>query len=276
MKAVEKAIWYVESHYREAISLDTLASVAGVSRYHLSRMFCYAVGLPVSKYLRIRRLSAAAIALAAGEPDILDLALSLGYGSHEAFSRAFKELFAATPEQVRAQGHTDNLKLLEPQSMETSTSVSLAEPRSEKLGPISLIGHSRHYPFEKVSGIPEQWQAFAEVLPTISNDPKPTTFGVIYNGCDDSFDYLSGVDAKVCPGNVGNVVKIELESQTYLVFDHTSHVSSVRETCAAIWSNWLPNSDVKVIEAPWFERYGKSFDPITGNGGLEIWIPIIS
>ena len=71
MKAINKAIWYIENHYRDQVSLDALAEVAGVSRYHLSRMFCYAVGQPISRYIRLRRLSTTAIALAAGESDIL-------------------------------------------------------------------------------------------------------------------------------------------------------------------------------------------------------------
>lgn len=275
MKAVEKAIWYIESHYREGVTLDTLANVAGVSKYHLSRMFCYAVGLPVSKYLRLRRLSTAAFALASGEPDILELALSLGYGSHEAFSRAFKEHFEATPEQVRSQGHVDNLKILEPVSMEPTQSVKLADPCTETRGEISLLGNSRHYPFEKVSGIPEQWQSFAQLLPTICKHPAPTTFGVIYNGSDDSFDYFSGIEANQCVDNPREVIRIDLAPQTYLVFEHSAHVASVRETCAAIWSDWLPNADTQMVEAPWFERYGESFDPITGMGGLEIWIPVV-
>ncbi len=273
MNALEKAIGYIESHYREAIDLDSIADVASVSRYHLSRVFCYAVGLPVSKYIRLRRLSTAAIALAAGEPDILDLALSLGYGSHEAFSRAFKEHFAATPEQVRAQGHINNLHILEPKNMETSNPVALAEPRSESLGPRSIVGHSRHYPFEKVSGIPEQWQSFAAVLPSICANPKPDTYGVIYNGSDNSFDYLSGIDATACHDKTG-VVELDLAPQFYLVFDHPGHVANVRDTCSVIWSEWLPGADVRVVEAPWFERYGDSFDPMTGIGGLEIWIPV--
>ena len=133
MKAINKAIWYIENHYREQVSLEALADVAGVSRYHLSRMFCYAVGQPISRYIRLRRLSTAAIALAAGETDILDLALSIGYGSHEAFTRAFKEHFAKTPEQVRSQGHTEDLDLTEAISMEHDKATTLEAPRYQEL-----------------------------------------------------------------------------------------------------------------------------------------------
>ncbi|XOV83792.1 MAG: GyrI-like domain-containing protein [bacterium] len=277
MKAVHKALWYIENHSREDITLDELAQVAGVSRYHLSRIFCYALGQPINRYIRLRRLSRAALALAQGEPDILDLALSVGYGSHEAFTRAFKEHFGKTPEQVRAQHHTDDLKLMEPMLMETLKKTVLEEPRYEQLShKRSIVGLSRFYSFEEVGGIPDQWQSFAPFIPRIAASRKPTTYGVIYNAGDSSFDYLSGVEISQDAAPPDNMVKIELGPQHYAVFSHKDHVSTLRDTCDAIWSQWLPESGRAVVEAPWFERYGESFDPQTGAGGLELWIPVLS
>ena len=51
--------------------------------------------------------------LANGGPDILTVALDFGYGSHEAFTRAFRDQFGLTPELVRAQRHLDNVDLVE-------------------------------------------------------------------------------------------------------------------------------------------------------------------
>ena len=274
MKAIEKAIWYIENHYRDQISLESIADVAGVSRYHLSRMFCYAIGQPISRYIRVRRLSTAAIALAAGETDILDLALAVGYGSHEAFSRAFKEHFSRTPEQIRAQGHTDDLALTEAISMEHKKAINLAEPRLELLDELKLIGLSRLYKFEEVAAIPDQWQSFAPLIAQVSNESHPVTYGVIYHSDDDSFEYLSGVEAAGTQGTPQNMARLSLRPQSYLVFSHPGHVANLRETCDAIWSDWLPASGKTVLDAPWFERYGPDFNPMTGAGGLEIWIPV--
>ncbi len=274
MKAIEKAVWYIETHYREQLTLDKVAKVAGVSRYHLSRMFCYAIGQPVSRYLRLRRLSRAAIVLAAGERDILNLALSLGYGSHEAFTRAFKAHFRMTPEQVRDEGHTENLELTEPILVDKTGATILSEPRYETLDTLSVAGISRHYPFDKVGGIPEQWQIFAEMIPRLTSTLNPQTYGVIYNSGDDSFDYLSGVAVAIDAVVPLHAVRLDLPIQKYAVFDHPGHVASLRETCNAIWAEWLPNSGKTVVEAPWFERYGDAFNPETGAGGLEVWIPV--
>ena len=43
---------------------------------------------------------------------------------------------------------------------------------------------------------------------------------------------------------------------------------------SAIWSQWLPESGHKAFEGPTLERYGPEFNPRTGMGGLEIWVPI--
>ena len=114
MNPAQKALWYIESHLAAPLTLDDVAGVAGVSRFHLVRAFATATGFSVMRYVRARRLSKAAQALAAGAPDILSLALDADYSSHEAFTRAFRDHFGVTPEMVRATTCLDRLKLVEP------------------------------------------------------------------------------------------------------------------------------------------------------------------
>lgn len=58
------------------------------------------------------------------------------------------------------------------------------------------------------------------------------------------------------------------------MFTHAGHVASIRRTVNTIWNQWLPASGLKAADAPNFERYGETFDPATGNGGFEIWVPV--
>ena len=60
------------------------------------------------------------------------------------------------------------------------------------------------------------------------------------------------------------------------MFTHTDHISTIRRTISAIWNHWLPSSGHKLADAPSFERYDEKFDSVSGNGGLEIWVPIKS
>ena len=114
---VSTAIWFIESHLDDPLTLQIIADIAHVSPPHLVRAFGTATGFSVMRYLRVRRLSVAAIALADGAPNILDVALSAGYNSHEAFTRAFREQFGITPEALREQGHLNQIKLMEPITM---------------------------------------------------------------------------------------------------------------------------------------------------------------
>src|SRR5690606_18954131 len=121
-----------------AVTLDDVAAVAGLSRFHLSRSFAEVIGLPVTGYLRARRLSEAAKALCNGGGGILDVALAYGYGSHEAFTRAFRDRFGVTPEAVRRKGDCSDLDLVEPFVMSDAKSYPLAEPVISEEGPILL------------------------------------------------------------------------------------------------------------------------------------------
>jgi AraC family transcriptional regulator len=121
MNPVQKALWFVESHSRDPITLEDIAKACNVSAFHLTRAFAATMGLSLMRYVRSRRLSEAARQLAQGADDILSVAIHVGYGSHEAFTRAFREQFALTPEQVRAQGHLNNISMTEAIVMNTTS-----------------------------------------------------------------------------------------------------------------------------------------------------------
>src|SRR5437764_362993 len=160
MNPAQKALWYIESHLGEALTLDEISNVAGVSRFHLVRAFAAATGLSVMRYVRARRLTEAARALAAGAPDILGLALGADYGSHEAFTRAFRDHFGITPEAVRGTSQLDHLQLQEPIVMNSTVIDNLQPPRFETAKSFLVAGIGERYTWESGAAIPGQWQRF--------------------------------------------------------------------------------------------------------------------
>ena len=276
MNPAQKALWYIESHLGRPLTLDEIAGVSGISRFHLVRAFGAATGLSVMRYVRARRLSKAARALAAGAPDILSLALDAEYGSHEAFTRAFRDHFGVTPEAVRATTCLDRLKLQEPILMDSTALDHLKPPRFEtgKAMLVAGIGDRINHQ-NNGAGIPNQWQQFHHKAGEIPERVGNISYGVCCNGDDSgNFDYIAGVEVADFSDLPREFSRVRIPEQKYAVFTHAEHISTIRRTVNTIWNHWLPVSGFKAADAPNFERYDEKFDPATGNGGLEIWIPI--
>ncbi|MBW8880481.1 MAG: AraC family transcriptional regulator [Asticcacaulis sp.] len=271
-----RALWYIENNFNRQIDLDDIARAAQVSRFHLARVFDARMGQPVMAYVRNRRLSEAARRLAAGAPDILAVALDSGYGSHEAFTRAFRDLFATTPETVRDRGSVAGLNLQEAILMDKA-SIDKPSPHHIEAGYARLVaGYSRRFTLASRSAIPALWQAFVPHLGHIAaqTGPAHTTYGVCYNPDEaGDFDYMCGVEVRPGADLPEGFSTLALEARTYAVFPHEGHISGLRATWDTIWSKWIPENGLKVVPAPFFELYGPSFDP-NGNGGLDIWIPV--
>ena len=275
MSPANKAIWYVESHLGSAMSLEDVAAHSGVSRFHLSHAFAARTGHPLMTYVRGRRLSEAARALARGAPDILAVALDAGYNSHEAFTRAFRDQFGLTPEAVRAQGHVNQLALVEALTMDQSVKNDLAPPRFIDGKPLLLVGMSEHYSCETSAGVPAQWQKFLPHFPNVPGQLDRRAYGAKYNFDDEGhFDYLCGVEVADFSRAPAGWAHLRIPANRYVVFMHAEHVSTIRRTWATIWDSWFPSSGHEVADAPHFELYGENFNSQTGTGGMELWIPI--
>lgn len=271
---VGKALWFIETHIASELSLEDIAQASGISRYHLLRAFGIATGRSVMRYVRGRRLTEAARHLVACAPDILTVALDAGYGSHEAFTRAFRDQFGLTPEAVRAQGNLANMSLVEPFRMDESLIVELEPPRFENGRILLIAGLGQRYSFETNHGIPQQWQHFLPHLGNIPGQVGDTAYGVCCNpDGTGNFDYIAGVEVANFDDLPSEFSRVRIPAQRYAVFTHRDHVSRMRATVYTIWNKWLPSSGYEHEDAPNFELYSR-FDPRTGLGVIEIWLPI--
>jgi AraC family transcriptional regulator len=272
---VGKALWFIETRLTSDITLAEIACCAGVSRYHLLRAFGVATGQSVMRHVRGRRLTEAARHLAAGAPDILTVALDAGYGSHEAFTRAFRDQFEQTPEAVRAQRRLDSITLMEPIRMDESLITELEPPRFENGRALLIAGLGERYTFETNHGIPRQWERFVPYIGNIPGQVGHTAYGVCCNGDGaGNFEYISGVAVSSFDDLPSEFSRVRIPAQRYAVFSHREHISRMRATAYTIWNKWLPASGCTHADAPDFELYDERFDPRTGNGMVEIWLPI--
>src|ERR1044072_8498711 len=227
MNPAQKALWYVESHLADSLTLDEIASVGGVSRFHMGRSFAEATGMSGMRYVRARRLTKAARARPKGAPDILTLALEADYGSHEAFTRAFRDHFGVTPEAVRAATCLDHLKLQEPIMMDSTPATHLAPPRFETAKALLVAGVGERYNHcdSGGAGIPNQWQQFHHKGADIPDRVGKVACVVCCNGDDSgNFDYIAGVEVSDFSDLPRELSRVRISEQRYVVFSHTEHI----------------------------------------------------
>jgi AraC family transcriptional regulator len=276
MNPVAKALWFIEGHFANDITLSEISAVAGVSHFHMVRAFGMTTGRSVMRYVRARRLTEAAKVLANGAPDILTVALDAGYNSHEAFTRAFRDQFGLTPERLRGAGTVHGLSLTEAFTMDETPTKTLNPPRIVDGRPLLIAGLGDHFNFESLAGIPALWQRFREHFGHVPGQVGDVKYGVCYNTDDAGhFDYIAGVEVADFTALPSDFARLRLTAQRYAVFAHEQHISTIRGTFMAIFNDWLPASGYTNADAAPFERYDERFNPHTGMGGFEIWIPIM-
>jgi len=152
-------------------------------------------------------------------------------------------------------------------------------PRLETGKPMLIAGLRGYFSTADSDAIPEQWQRL-EFYGNIRGTVGRAHYGLCFHE-PNGIEYLSGVEVTGIAGTLGELSHARIPAQTYAVFPHREHVSKLGDTLDVIWNEWLPESGLEVAPAQkgmpdFFERYGEDFDPRTGYGDVEVWVPIKS
>ena len=106
LERLNQAMDHLERHLDQPLDVAGLARIACTSEHHFRRLFSALAGMPLSEYVRRRRLTVAGAEVLAGEASLLDVAVRWGYGSNEAFARAFRAVHGIGPSEARRTGAT--------------------------------------------------------------------------------------------------------------------------------------------------------------------------
>lgn len=98
---IMEIIDYIEENLTENLNLDKIADIANYSKYHLHRMFTNVVGCTIHQYIQRRRLTEAARQLIFTDKYIIDIAITVGYSTHQSFTLAFRNLYKESPQVYR-------------------------------------------------------------------------------------------------------------------------------------------------------------------------------
>jgi AraC family transcriptional regulator len=162
-----------------------------------------------------------------------------------------------------------------------SPALQLEPPRFENGKALLIAGLRSHYTAETMKDLPAQWQRFVPHIGKIPGQVDRTAYGICWQARDGAgIEYLSGIEVSGFSGLPSEFTVVSIPAQRYAVFSHRGHVSKLYETCEAI-SKWFPESGYQCAaggdDGPdFFERYTEEFDPHTGMGGMEVWVPIKS
>lgn len=97
---------HIQAHLEQDLALNALAALANLSPYHFHRLFRATVGETVKQYVQRLRLEQGAFRLKLHDIPVIDVAFSLGYHSHESFTRAFRKQFGMPPKAYRRAYHS--------------------------------------------------------------------------------------------------------------------------------------------------------------------------
>ncbi len=134
-----------------------------------------------------------------------------------------------------------------------------------------LAGIGMRHTRNSGGAIPGQWAQLNREWPA----PAPVSFGVCCNNDDDGgFDYIAALPI----GSLGPVPahwqRVDVPARRYLVAWHGGHISAIRSTWFWLLDHYLPSAGLSLADAPDLERYDARFNEHTGNGGVEIWLPV--
>lgn len=148
-------------------------------------------------------------------------------------------------------------------------------PRLEALGALDIVGLPKQFTATNRDQIPLLWQRFGKWLGDVPHQVNNRAYGVIRNNDKGKgFYYLAGVQVSSTAAVPDDLRLVSLPAQKYVVFKHHQHVSLLFQTMIAIYSQWLPTTDIVLADSACFELYGEDFDATSGLGLMEIWLPI--
>lgn len=152
--------------------------------------------------------------------------------------------------------------------------ISLASPTLTHRSTLLVGGLCERYTMGNTGAIPSQWERFnryAGCIPGVVDGPA---YGVCFNFNNNQLDYLSGIEVGALEGLPREFSHVQIPAQRYAIFAVEDNISTIQRVIHTIWNQWLPASGYKATNAPVVECYREAFDPLTGDGGFEIWVGI--
>ena len=286
LKAYNSALSYIEEHLEDEISIEAAAKIACCSEHHFRRMFSYLSGISLTEYIRRRKLTRAAEDLRDKDVKVIDVSVKYGYGSSDAFSRAFHAMHGISTSQAGESG----VRLKAFPKMTFNLTIKGAEEMNYHIAEkedFRIVGLRKRVPIQFHGVNEEIAEMYTMLTPDLirrlksMSDQKPE--GIISASANFSEGrmeesgeldhYIGVITSKEAPSDLE---VLEVKKGTWAVFES---VGPFPETLQNIWgriySEWFPASGFESVEGPeilWHEHPDTSHPEYRS----EIWIPVKS
>ncbi|MCC0096639.1 AraC family transcriptional regulator [Streptomyces flavotricini] len=277
---LNQAMEHIERHLDQAIEADELARIAATSEYHLRRMFSALAGMPLSQYVRRRRLTLAGAEVLAGRATLLDIAVRYGYGSGEAFARAFRAMHGIGPGEARRTGAelSSQSRMAFRLTIEGSSSMRYRIVDKQAFtvaGPKARVPLVHAGPNQAIMDFVRRIDPRTlESLEKLS-DQEP--YGIVAV-CDDldpsraegtELDYYQAVVTSAAPEGT---TSLAVPPGTWAVFTTTGPMpQAVQELWRDVFTEWFPSNGYRSRSGPEILRVRPSDET---EVEAELWLPV--
>ncbi|MET0434981.1 MAG: AraC family transcriptional regulator [Cellulomonas sp.] len=275
----------VEDHLDEDLDVSGLAASLGTTEYHLRRMFSSLAGMPLSAYVRRRRMTVAAAEVVDGRGDLLGIGVRYGYGSAEAFGRAFRAVHGVSPGQARRDGGP----LRTQPRLRFRLTVEGAAPMDVRLvtrPDFRLAGHAARVPLvhegvnpaiqQHVASLPPEQHARLKAL----GDAEPAGLLAVSADLDPDrregteLTYLHGVavsDAVEVPDDLD---VLPVPAGSWAVFRAAGpYPETLQRVWAATATEWFPSNPWRLRPGPEVVAVLDRADDLS-TATVELWLPV--
>ncbi|MFJ8471643.1 GyrI-like domain-containing protein [Kitasatospora sp. NPDC094011] len=284
LEHLNRAMEHIERNLEQEIDVAELARIAMTSEYHFRRLFSMLAGMPLSEYVRRRRLTVAGAEVLDGGRTLLDIAVRYGYTSGEAFARAFRAMHGVGPGEARRDGAT----LISQPRMSFRLIVegsSSMEYRIIEKPDFRIVGRKARVPLiyqgvnphiaDFIKGIGAE--AVGRITALSAADPK----GIVSVSDDFSpnreegseLDYWHAVVAREDAVVPEDLEVLHVPAGTWAVFTNSGPFpQALQEMWGETYSQWFPSNPYETRPGP--ELLQTRFVPGTGDAEAELWLPV--
>ncbi|MFJ1902072.1 MULTISPECIES: GyrI-like domain-containing protein [unclassified Streptomyces] len=282
LERLNQAMEQIERELDGSIDVGELARVAATSQYHLRRMFSALAGMPLSEYIRRRRLTVAGAEVLTGERTLLEIAVRYGYGSGEAFARAFRTVHGVGPGEARRTGAelSSQPRMTFRLIVDGSSSMRyrvVHKPEFTVVGaktrvPLVHSGPNRAI-IDFVRGTGDRARGLLEKL----SDQEPRGILAVCDGLDPSraegtgLDYYYGVVTLAAAPE--GMATLPVPAGTWAVFTTSGPApEAIQVLWRDVFTEWFPSNPYRSRPGPEILRTRMSEDG--SEADAELWLPV--